>query len=359
MKPRSLFLLIALFLLHPSSLRASDQDVVMVIPAQVPAFEAIRQGIEESLPSDLHLTLLLATDFRGKPGGVVDAAVERAPLVVLSVGTGLSQSFLAASRTQTLPPVIAVAITDAADVLGAELAAPRSVKMTVVLDGPPSIYPNTADLIASLVPHLTLLGTVYNPGERNSVSNLDKIRSMATQHGWKLAEESIANPDDVPQVARSLVDRGVQAILISKDRIMTSAPTPLIEYAHRHGVPVFASDAGTVQAFGALGTSSVSFEQLGEHVAHLVARIAQGESVSDMPVSTVERTTVFLSAAAVSQLKIAVPDSILQAATVFGSMPAKTAARASDRSNHNALYLLLLVVVVATVIVLARRSLKR
>jgi putative ABC transport system substrate-binding protein len=231
------------------------------------------------------------------------------------------------------------------------------MELTIVPDGPTSIYPRTADLINALVPALRRLGTVYNPGEANSLTNRVRISEEATRLGWELIERTVGGPEDVEPTARALLAQDLQAIWISKDRIMTGQPQRLIELAHAAGVPVFASDAGTVERFNAVATVSVSFEDLGKFVGRRVLEHLRGSRVSDMPISTVEDTHVFLSSQAVNLLRLTIPDSIRQQAITFGAAVNPVPAVVSRGPNTT----LVLVLMAVTLVVLAgvARSLRR
>lgn len=302
------------------SASAQGKEAAFIIPVRAPAFVPIEEGIREAIGSELTLRVLLASDFAGQPEGVVEAALADRPFVLLPLGTTLCRSFLAAGETRELPPIICVAVTNPLDVLpDSELESGRVVRATVVPDGPTSIYPGTADLIHELYPSAERLGTVYNPGEANSLTNRERIAMEAERHGWQLIEKSINGPEDVEPIAQALLAERPDAIWISKDRIMTSQPQALIELAHRQGVPVFASDAGTVEYFEALGTRSVSFKDLGLFVGGLALEVHEGRDVRLIPISTVEETEVFLSRPAMAELGLKFPEELLTEAVLIGS----------------------------------------
>lgn len=296
-----------------------QEVTVLVKPAAIPAFDAIEHGMRDTVGARAAIRVLLATDFGGQPGGVVAAARAEHPVVIVVLGTPLSQAFHAALTEPGDPPIISAAISDPSKVLGSEIQPPRTTNITVVRDGPPQIYSDTAVLIGQLVPRIRRLGTVYNDHEDNSVYNRDRIREVAAARRWELVEKVITDPTQVESVGQSLLSEHVDAIWISKDRIMTSQPGPLIEAAHARGVPVFASDAGTVETFSAVATRSVSPYQIGQHVGAVVLEVLDGKAPSQMPVSAVSETTTFISAKAVGQLDLELPNEVLRNATVFGT----------------------------------------
>lgn len=336
-------------------LAAAGADAVVVLPVKAQAFDQIETGIRLEFGRDIDLRILLASDFEGKPGGVVEAAHATHPDLILPLGTGMSRMFVAAAGADT-PPVLCIAVTNPADVLRADqLEPPRQLRATVVTDGPARIYMETADLIAALYPRVGALGTVWNPAEANSVANYERIQQEASRHGWKVAARQISNAEDIEPAARSLVEAGAQAVWISKDRLMTSSPARLIEICHGRGVPVFCSDAGTVERFHALGTSSVAFEDLGRYIGRLARRIIlEKVDVRTIPVSTLEETKVFLSRPAIDVLNIQIPDQIARRAVFLGD---SARAAPSSRSNWTwpILGLFVIVAIGGLVVVLARR----
>lgn len=326
----------------------------MVWPAKAPAFEEIRLGLEERVAPRLKIHVILASDFQGKPGGVVEAALGHRPVTVLPIGTVLACAFLAATETRATPPIIAVAVTNALDVLPAEqIQPPRTLPATVVLDGPATIYSGTATLIADIIRPCKRIGTVFNPHEANSLSNLERIKFEAQRREWVVIEKPIESPSDVRLVARALLDEGVDAIWVGKDRIMTSNPQPLIELVHANGVPVFASDAGTVSGFHAVGTRSVSFRELGRFVGDRLLEVLGGRDVRTMPVSTVEETRIFLSRSALQLLHLEIPAAVA-AEAVFVDAPG--AEPQVDGTIHRLLFAFLAVAVGAVILLWARRT---
>jgi putative tryptophan/tyrosine transport system substrate-binding protein len=332
-----------------------SQVAVLVKPAAIPAFDALERGMRDTIRKELQVRVLLASDFGGQPGGVIEAARAEKPFVVVVLGTPLSQAFSAAFVQATDPPLIAAAISDPSKVLGDHVEPPRPTNITVVRDGPPEIYPDTASLIRSLVPGARRIGTVYNDHEDNSLFNRDRIREQAKAQGWELVERVVTEPGQVEAIGQALLAERVDAIWISKDRIMTSQPAPLIEAAHARKVPVFASDAGTVEAFGAVGTRSVSPFQIGQHVGDRVNAVAQGEAPAQMPISAVSKTTVFLSARAVKQLNLQVPSEVLAGAIVFESPADKAAPKAASGASLVVVFVIAAAVVGALVVILLYR----
>jgi len=334
---------------------AYGRDLVLVLPVKAHAFAQIESGMRHALGTGVEVQVILASDFEGKPGGVVEAAHGTQPDLILPLGTGMSRMFLAAAGAET-PPLLCIAVTNPADVLPADqLEAPRKLRAGVVTDGPARIYAETADLIAQLYPEFGTLGTVWNPAEANSVANYDRIQTEAARHGWRVVARQISNAEDIESAARSLVEAGAHACWISKDRLMTSSPARLIEICHGRRVPVFCSDAGTVERFHALGTSSVAFEDLGRYIGQMARQIVvENVDVRTLPVSTLEDTKIFLSRAAIDALEIQIPDQIATRAVFLGSA---TGVIPSGRSDWvwPILGLVLLAVIGGLAVVLARR----
>lgn len=306
---------------RPMPFQDMDELVVLVLPVTADAFDDIERGIRATVGEEVTVEVLLATDYPGQTEALIAAAAGRRPALILPLGTTLCRAFLAASESRSLPPQICVAVTNAADVLSPEQIPPgRPVDVTIVPDGPESIYPRTADLAERLVPGLRRLGTIYSPSEANSLTNRERIAAEAANRGWQLIERTVSGPSDVEPVARALLATSPDAIWISKDRVMTGQPQRLIELAHQNGVPVFASDAGTVERFNALGTVSVSFEDLGRLVGRRVLAYLDGTPVSAMPVATVEDTHIFLSRPAIQRLSIEIPQAVADSAIYFGNV---------------------------------------
>src|SRR5688572_11835008 len=85
---------------------ARAREAVLVLPVQAAAFSHIEAGLRRALGDALTLRVVLANDYRGKPGGAIEAAVAGDPVAVMPLGTALCQAFLAAGEARKLPPLL-------------------------------------------------------------------------------------------------------------------------------------------------------------------------------------------------------------------------------------------------------------
>lgn len=97
---------------------AEAKEAVLVVPVRIPAFDEIEDGLRDVIGSALSLHVICADDFRGKSGGVVEAALAYSPTVILPVGTTMCRAFLAAADSARVPPTICVAVSQSGELSG-------------------------------------------------------------------------------------------------------------------------------------------------------------------------------------------------------------------------------------------------
>jgi putative ABC transport system substrate-binding protein len=132
-------------------------------------------------------------------------------------------------------------------------------------------YQANINLLQELFPKVRRVGIIYNPGDDAAVFGLDKSKPIFKAKGLVLSVVPASNSNEVINAARSLIG-SVDAIYIGSDNIVAAAMPGLVAVTRTAGVPVIASDAGSVRN-GALAAVSVDYRKLGNSVARLIADV--------------------------------------------------------------------------------------
>ena len=152
--------------------------------------------------------------------------------------------------------------------------------MTGVADIPP--LEEQLNFIENCIPHLKTLGVVYNPGETNNVSFLEKLKAIAKKRHIKVVTATALKSADVQAAAQSLVTN-VDAIFIGNDNTVVSGLESLIKASLEAHKPLFVSDPQSVNR-GALAAYAYDQYQIGQQVGVMVAQVLNGKNPGDMPV---------------------------------------------------------------------------
>lgn len=167
----------------------------------------------------------------------------------------------------------------------------------------------TLDLIRRVQPDLKRLGTLYNAGEANSVSIIEKLRVLCAARGIELDEVTAAATGDVLQAAQALAARRPDAVYIPSDNTAYLAFDAIATATTRASLPLYIDDFDYLER-GALATIGPGYYHSGKAAAPLIARIAAGESPAKIPMANVSVQIVKFNRAVATRFNV--PESLIR-----------------------------------------------
>ena len=205
---------------------------------------------------------------------IADHFVSLMPDLIYSISTPSSQSVVAAARDTDIPIVFG-AVTDpvsAGLVPSWTEAAPYITGVSDWADVTTQIL-----FILDICPQVKILGVIYNPGEINSVMQIEKLtRQIAPEFDLTIVEATVTTGDDVNTAAISLVGK-VDAIWIPTDNTAFAAFDSILRVADENSIPLFGSTTAMVEA-GAVAGAGVDYYWIGRQCAIMAAKILRGEA---------------------------------------------------------------------------------
>ena len=124
-------------------------------------------------------------------------------------------------------------------------------------------------LADELTPGIGTYGFVYNEGEVNSQSIIEKAKAFLDARGLAYEEVTVASSGEVQQAARGVIAKGVDALFIPNDNTVASALPVLAQEAIAAGLPVYPT-ADSMVRDGGLATTGVNYTKLGELTAQAI-----------------------------------------------------------------------------------------
>jgi putative ABC transport system substrate-binding protein len=269
-----------------------------------PSLNAIREGILEKLVKEgfvegENLTVIFET-AQGNPATAAQIAHHFASLsldVVIPITTPSAQAIVQQIKET---PIVFAAISD-----------PLSAKVVTSLEHPGRNVTGVADVppieeqlefIENCIPNLKTLGVVYNPGEVNNVSFLEKLTSIAKKKNIKVVTAAASKSADVQMAANSLIEK-VDAIFIGNDNTVVSGLEALVKTCLNAHKPLFVSDPESVDR-GALAAYAYDQREIGHQVGKMVAQVLKGKNPGDMPIQKAEGLKMSLNPHTSEKLKI-------------------------------------------------------
>lgn len=248
--------------------------------------------------------------YHNAQGNTVNAAqiakhiISSHPAAVVAISTPSAQSILAA-RDQAEIPIVFTAVTD-----------PLKANLVENLNSPGIGVSGVTDkldakqqilMIKKFVPNLKTLGTIFNPGEINSVQSYQDLLHAAREYGIELIDANAINIKDVSTAAQSLVGR-VDAIYVPNDNVAVSAMPYIVQVGITSKIPVFAGDTGSVQN-GAIAAMSYSPAEIGRATGKIVAQYLDHGYGEEIPVVYDLKPELSVNTSSAEKMGVKIPSS--------------------------------------------------
>ena len=304
-------------LLGANTALANTYKVAVSQIVEHPALDATRQGLLDGLKTKgyeqgKNLDFVYQT-AQGNPAIAVQIAkqfVGEKPDVLVGIATPTAQALAASTRTI---PVVFTAVTDP---LGAKLVKNLEhpgANVTGLSDLSP--VAQHVDLMQELIPGLTAIGVIYNPGEANGVTLVELLKKAAKAKNIKVVEGSALKSADVQSAARIIASK-VQVIYAPTDNTVASAIDALVGVANQAKIPVVGGSTSFIEN-GAVASLGFDYYQVGVQTADYVDAILKGKNPGDMAVNFAKGSDLFLNLKAAQKLGITVPEAMVKRASTI------------------------------------------
>ena len=312
---------------QPAAPPASSQDsphaasemrtVAIIQPMDHPSLNQIRETILSEF-SAMGLDGTVEVVYRNANGDNSALPVIFSELVgsgvdlLIPIATGTAQS--AAAATDRIPIVFS-AVSNPVEA-GLVEAFDRTDRNITGVSNAIAIEDIFA-LAGELTPGVKTFGFVYNTGEINSVTGINRARAYCDAHGIAYEEAAITGVGELQQAAQSLVGK-VDAFFTPNDNSIASAMPIYLQVASEAGLPVYVG-ADSMVADGGLATVGINYTVLGRQTARMAARILEGETVADNPVEQVAEYARMINLDTAASLGIDLPQQLTEQFTVMKS----------------------------------------
>jgi len=224
--------------------------------------------------------------------------------VVVPIATPVAQ---AAAPLSKEVPVVFAAVSD-----------PIQAKLTTSLEKPDKNITGTSDDIQvemildralEINPDLKTLGVIYNKGEANSVTNINKAKAYAQSKGIKIVEGTITKSNEA-QTAINVLTSQCDAIFAPNDNSVANAMNVVGGACQKAKIPLYVGADSMVQDGGFLSVG-INYEELGKETANMVDEVLKGKNVSDIPVKVFkDDLKIYVNEKVLKDLGIQLPESI-------------------------------------------------
>ncbi len=304
-------------LLGASSVLAAEGKIKIGITQIVehPALDAARQGFIDELAEAGYDESRVVYDMQNAQGDfataqtIAEKFVSSSVDLILAIATPTAQA--TANVTQDIP-ILITAVTD-----------PVVAGLVESIDAPGTNVTGTSDLtpvakqlelLRTIRPQAKRVGVMYNPGEANSLVQLDLAREAAAELGLTLVEVPVDNSSSVYQAAQSAVGR-VDAIYVPTDNTVVSALESVIIVAENAKLPLVAGETDSVRR-GAMATISIDYYGLGRQTGRMALEILENNAdPASMPIEYLEDVALVLNPGAAQRMGVELSADLLAEAS--------------------------------------------
>lgn len=175
----------------------------------------------------------------------------------------------------------------------------------------------TLALVRRILPGPLRIGAIWDPSQANAEFNVANLRrAMTAQPGLSFHGATVAGTGEVQQAAQSLLNQGVNVLVLPPDNIIYSAFDAVVSVARSANIPVVVSDVELLPQ-GALAALGYDYTSSGEQAARLVDRVLRGDNPRDIPFERYSRLSLGLNTKVAAELKLTLSPEVLAQATVF------------------------------------------
>jgi putative tryptophan/tyrosine transport system substrate-binding protein len=281
-----------------------------------PALDACRKGFMDDLEQNglesgknVQYDYRNAQNNRAVSGQIARKFVGDEVSLIMAISTPSAQD--AAAATKNIP-ILFSAVTD-----------PRAGGLVKSLESPGGNVSGTSDrspvqrqldLIRNILPAARTLGTIYNPGEVNSVASVTEIESHAATMGMTVVKAAATSSSMVKMAAESLLGR-VDAIHVPTDNTVVLALESVVKVCQDNKVPLFAADVDSVNR-GAIAALALDYYKLGRQTGAMARKILEGKAkIGDMPVEFPSDLVLHVNPTQAVKMGITLPEAIVRQAS--------------------------------------------
>ena len=280
-----------------SSPKAIDPPTFTIGLLQIvahPALDKTQKGIVDGLQETYPTARII---IKTAQGNILNATMIAQKFVgeevdvIAVLGTSAAQA-AAKAALSTKTPVVFGSITD-----------PLGAKLVQSLDQPGGHVTGVSNYTAQtpqllyfkeLIPNLEKIGFIYNPGEANSVTLLEKTVEAAKDLNITILPVAITKTTEVSMATQRLISQKVGAVFINNDNTALAAFDVIAQLCQSAQIPLFVSDTDMVEQ-GALGALGPDQYTLGLQCASIISEILSGKKPKDIPVQFPEKTERYLN----------------------------------------------------------------
>lgn len=175
-------------------------------------------------------------------------------------------------------------------------------------------YEGFVKVLSRMTPKTKILGTLFSPGEINSVINKEQLERYAAKYDMTVVSIPVYTTADVGTAAQALLGKDIDAVCQIVCNLTDATFPAIIKEAQKNMIPVFGFTQRQIQQ-GAVAVVARDYVQAGIDAAKLAVRILQGENPAAIPFAMVSTSNLIINKRAAANYGIHLQEDLLKEAT--------------------------------------------
>ncbi len=173
-----------------------------------------------------------------------------------------------------------------------------------------SPFGGMARLVSEIMPQAKKVGTLFTPGEINSVLYKDWFKEALAEQDIELIAIPVSSSAEVSQAASELCRQDIQAVTQIVDNLTRPGFALIARRADENDLPVFAFDSDQMGE-GACLCLARDYYDAGLEAAEKAIRVLRGENPGDIPFNNTQSEKLIYNEALLQKFGLSIPDSFM------------------------------------------------
>ncbi len=168
--------------------------------------------------------------------------------------------------------------------------------------------------VKECIPNARRLGTLFNPGEVNSVIFKEALGAEAAAENLELISVPVSTTAELADATATLLSKPIDAICQISDNTSNAGFAAIASRTRKAGKPLFCFSGVQVKELGAAVGIDRDLPDAGKNMAAIIARIMAGEIPKGIPFKKAGRTRIVINLENARLCSLNVPASLIERA---------------------------------------------
>jgi putative ABC transport system substrate-binding protein len=172
------------------------------------------------------------------------------------------------------------------------------------------------EFFKNIQPEIDTLGFIFDEENRSRQAEVGETRESCKRLGLNYAIRLIATPQELAPRAEELIEKGVDAIVVTSSETIYNNIRLFKQFCKRAGIPIYSYHRKAVEQGAVAALASDYYRMVEKLVAPMALRVLrEGVSPGTMPAAFLDEKLMFLNLSEAKKLGIHIPEDIVQQAT--------------------------------------------